>query len=205
MQVEVDRSSVNGVKLLLAGLTTGVPKALARSLNKTVGKANTQSSAEIRKQVNLKAAYIKSKMQIFKASRSKLSAKISTESQGVLLSRFSTNSLIAGDKVSWLKPPPVPPRGIRVKVNPDGGTKLFGGSSEITGKPFYMVLPKLGGRVAIVGRRSTAGPRGGKIKVFYGPSLSQVFTDVKEDLADPLGQYQVEQFEKEIDAILRGY
>lgn len=104
MQVEVDRSSVNSVKLLLAGLTTGVPKAMARSLNKTVGKANTQSSAEIRKQVNLKAAYIKSKMQIFKASRSKLSAKISTESEGVLLSRFSTNAQISGDKISWLKP-----------------------------------------------------------------------------------------------------
>ncbi|WP_396623081.1 phage tail protein [Marinobacter sp. W-8] len=205
MEVQVDKASVNSVRLLMAGLSTGVPKALARSLNKTVSKAGTKSSAEIRRQAALKAAYVKSKMQIMKASQNKLTAKIVTPSEGVLLSRFSTNASISGDKVSWLKPPPVPPRGIRVKVDPSGGAKLFAGSSETEGKPFYMVLPKSSGRVAIVGRRSTPGPRGGKIKVFYGPSISQIFTDVKEAIGDEFSVYQMQQFEKEIDAILRGY
>lgn len=90
-------------------------------------------------------------------------------------------------------------------MKPAGGAKVFDGDSEIEGKPFYIVLPGTSGRVAIAGRRSKIGSEGGRIKVFYGPSLSQVFTDVKEDIAEPLALYQMQQFEKEIDAILRGF
>ena len=68
-----------------------------------------------------------------------------------------------------------------------------------------MVLPGTNGRVAIAGRRSKIVSDCGRIKVFDGPSLSQVFTDVKEDIAEPLALYQMQQFEKEIDAIIRGY
>ncbi|HCA36846.1 MAG: hypothetical protein CMM07_17660 [Rhodopirellula sp.] len=205
MQVEVDRSSLQEVRALLAKFSDGATRAHARSLNKTITKSRTESSKEIRKQVRLNAAYVKSLMTITKASQKKLQAKISTPSRGLLLSRFSTDTSIAGDKTSWLKPPSIPKRGIRVKVKPTGGAKVFEGDSEIKGKPFYMVLPGTNGRVAIVGRRSKIGSDGGRIKVFYGPSLSQVFTDVKEDIAEPLALYQLQQFEKEIDAILRGF
>ncbi|MBW4978334.1 phage tail protein [Marinobacter adhaerens] len=205
MQVEVDRSSLQEVRALLAKFSDGATRAHARSLNKTITKSRTESSKEIRKQVRLNAAYVKSLMTITKASQKTLQAKISTPSRGLLLSRFSTDTSIAGDKTSWLKPPSIPKRGIRVKVKPTGGAKVFEGDSEIEGKPFYMVLPGTNGRVAIVGRRSKIGSDGGRIKVFYGPSLSQVFTDVKEDIAEPLALYQMQQFEKEIDAIIRGY
>ena len=205
MQVEVDRSSLQEVRALLAKFSDGATRAHARSLNKTITKSRTESSKEIRKQVRLNAAYVKSLMTITKASQKKLQAKISTPSRGLLLSRFSTDTSIAGDKTSWLKPPSIPKRGIRVKVKPTGGAKVFEGDSEIKGKPFYMVLPGTNGRVAIVGRRSKIGSDGGRIKVFYGPSLSQVFTDVKEDIAEPVALYQLQQFEKEIDAILRGF
>tara|TARA_R100000152_G_C6645449_1_gene88649 strand:- start:2 stop:619 length:618 start_codon:yes stop_codon:yes gene_type:complete len=205
MQVEVDRSSLQEVRALLAKFSDGATRAHARSLNKTVTKSRTESSKEIRKQVRLNAAYVKSLMTITKASQKTLQAKISTPSRGLLLSRFSTDTSIAGDKTSWLKPPAIPKRGIRVKVKPTGGAKVFEGDSEIEGKPFYMVLPGTNGRVAIAGRRSKIGSDGGRIKVFYGPSLSQVFTDVKEDIAEPLALYQMQQFEKEIDAIIRGY
>jgi hypothetical protein len=205
MQVEVDRSSLQEVRALLAKFSDGASRAHARSLNKTVTKSRTESSKEIRKQVRLNAAYVKSLMTITKASQKKLQAKISTPSRGLLLSRFSTETNISGDKTSWLKPPAIPKRGIRVKVKPTGGAKVFDGDSEIEGKPFYIVLPGTSGRVAIAGRRSKIGSEGGRIKVFYGPSLSQVFTDVKEDIAEPLALYQMQQFEKEIDAILRGF
>ena len=205
MQVEVDRSSLQEVRALLAKFSDGATRAHARSLNKTVTKSRTESSKEIRKQVRLNAAYVKSLMTITKASQKTLQAKISTPSRGLLLSRFSTDTSIAGDKTSWLKPPAIPKRGIRVNVKPTGGAKVFEGDSEIEGKPFYMVLPGTNGRVAIAGRRSKIGSDGGRIKVFYGPSLSQVFTDVKEDIAEPLALYQMQQFEKEIDAIIRGY
>lgn len=204
MEVQVDRTSLQEVRALLAKFSDGARRAHARSLNKTVNRSRTESSKEVRKQVRLNAAYVKSLLTITKASERRLQAKISTPTRGLLMSRFSTDTSIAGDKVGWLKPPPVPPRGIRVKVKPTGGAKVFGGD-EIVGKPFYMVLPGTTGRVAIVGRRAKTGSQGGQIKVFYGPSLSQVFTDVKDDIAEPLALYQMQQFEKEIDAILRGY
>lgn len=204
MEAQVDRTSLQEVRALLAKFSDGARRAHARSLNKTVTKSRTESSKEVRKQVRLNAAYVKSLLTITKASERRLQAKISTPTRGLLMSRFSTDTSISGDKVGWLKPPSVPPRGIRVKVKPTGGAKVFGGD-EIVGKPFYMVLPGTTGRVAIVGRRAKIGSQGGQIKVFYGPSLSQVFTDVKDDIAEPLALYQMQQFEKEIDAILRGF
>lgn len=205
MEVQVDRTSLQEVRALLAKFSDGARRAHARSLNQTVTKARTESSQDIRKQVRLNAAYVKSLLTITKASQQRLQSKVSTPGRGLLLSRFSTDTSISGDKVGWLKPPRVPPRGIRVKVKPTGGAKVFSGDDDIVGKPFYMVLPGTAGRVAIVGRRAELGTDGGEIKVFYGPSLSQVFTDVKEGVGDRMALYQMQQFEKEIDAILRGY
>lgn len=205
MEARVERSSLQEVRALLAKFSDGAQRVRVRTLNKTVAKGRVESDRAIRKQVRLKAAYVKSLLTITKASIRKPQAKISTPSRGLLLSRFSTDTSIAGDKVGWLKPPSIPPRGIRIKVKPSGGAKVFSGDDEIKGKPFYMVLPGTSGRVAIVGRRAAAGADGGRIKVFYGPSLSQVFTDVKEDIGEPMAVYQMQQFEKEIDAILRGY
>lgn len=205
MEARVERSSLQEVRALLARFSDGAQRAHVRTLNKTVAKGRVESDRAIRKQVRLKAAYVKSLLTITKASIRKPQAKISTPSRGLLLSRFSTDTSIAGDKVGWLKPPSIPARGIRIKVKPSGGAKVFSGDDDIEGKPFYMVLPGTSGRVAIVGRRARAGSDGGKIKVFYGPSLSQVFTDVKEDIGEPMALYQMQQFEREIDAILRGY
>jgi|SRR5690554_780166 len=205
MEARVERSSLQEVRALLARFSDGARRAHARSLNQTATKARTESSQDIRKQIRLNAAYAKSLLTITKASQKKLQSKVATPYRGLLLSRFSTDTRVSGDKVGWLKPPPVPPRGIRVKVKPTGGPKLLEGDSEIKGKPFYMVLPGTSGRVAIVGRKRALGSQGGEIKVFYGPSLSQVFTDVKEEVGERMSLYQMQQFEKEIDAILRGY
>jgi len=205
MEARVERSSLQEVRALLAKFSDGGRRAHARSLNQTVTKARTESSQDIRKQIRLNAAYAKSLLTITKASQQRLQSKVSTPDRGLLLSRFSTDTGVSGDKVGWLKPPPVPPRGIRVKVKPTGGAKVFDGDRDIKGKPFYMVLPGTSGRVAIVGRKRKLGSQGGEIKVFYGPSLSQVFTDVKDEVGERMSLYQMQQFEKEIDAILRGY
>jgi len=88
-------------------------------------------------------------------------------------------------------------------VSPNGATKLITGDGETIGKPFYLALPN--GRLGIAARRKSPGPKGGAIKVFHGPSLSQVFNNIKEDLGDPLAEYQEEQVSKQIDSILRGF
>ena len=205
MEVQVDPNKLQEVRRLLATFSDGAARAHARTLNKTVAKGRTESSKAIRKQVRLNAAYIKSLMTITKASVRNPTAKITTPSRGLLLSRYSTDSLVSGGKVGWLKPPAIPARGLRVKIKPGEGAKPFSGGDKIVGKPFYIVLPGTSGKLAIAGRRAEAGAQGGKLKVFYGPSLSQVFTDVKEAVGEEMALYQMQQFEKEIDAILRGY
>ena len=62
-----------------------------------------------------------------------------------------------------------------------------------------MRLPN--GEIAIAGRRRTPGPRGGKIKVFYGPALSQVFTDVKNEV--PAGDILTAEMADAIRYLLR--
>lgn len=157
--------------------------AVRVAINKTAPKIRTRASIAIRSQVRLTAAYVRDRLTIRKATRTNLTGAIQTPSRGLLLSRFSTDPLIAGDKVDWIKPPLVPAGGIKVKVKPDGPAKTVGG------KPFYMVL-KNSRAIGIV-RRIGSGRRG--IEVLYGPSLSQVFNTVRDDvLPEATAEYQAE-------------
>lgn len=161
--------------------------AMRIAINKAAPRVRTKASSAIRSQVRLKAAYVRERLTIKKATRSNLSGAIKTPSRGLLLTRYSTDSLISGDKVGWLKPPPVPPRGIKVKVKPTGSPETF--PNEF----FYMVLPN-SRQLAIARRRTAAevtaaqaagkgpGSKGGKVDVKYGPSLSQVFNTVRDDV-----------------------
>jgi len=161
--------------------------AIRIAINKAAPKVKTLASAAIRSQVRLKAKYVRERLAIKKASRSDLSGAIRTPSRGLLLSKYSTDSNVSSDKVSWIKPPPVPARGIRVKVKPVGSTKPLG--KEF----FYMVLPN-SRALAIVRRRESPGPKGGKIDVAYSASLSQVFNTVRDDVlpeASDIYQFQL--------------
>lgn len=185
--VEVDQAQVAQAVALFEFVGGNSADALRVAINKTAPKIKTLASRRIRDQVRLSASYVGDKLTISKASRSRLSAAIMTPDRGLLLSKFSTEALVAGEKVSWLKPPPVPPLGIRVKVKPGGAAKRVDGDSDTVGQPFYMVL-RNSGALGIAARRRLAGNKGGKLKVFHGPSLSQVFNDVRQEVLPQAGQ-----------------
>jgi len=186
--VKVDRGDVEEALSLLEFVGGNASDAVRVGINKAGPKIRTKASSEIRSQVRLKASYVKDRLKLTKASRRKLEGRISTPSRGLLLSRFSTDANISGDKVSWIKPPPEPARGIKVKVKPAGPIKTMSNDW------FYLVL-RGSGRVGIARRRPKGqlGPRGGKFDVAYGPSLSQVFTDVKDDILPEAGEIYQEQ------------
>lgn len=180
--IEVNQEHVSEALSLFEFLGGNTSDALRVAINRAAPRVRTAASAAIRTQVRLKAAYVKDRLTLSKATRNKPTARLSAASRGILLSRYSTDSNVSGNKVTWLKPPPLPKQGPRVKVKPDGKTAaVTGKSGEITGKPFYMVL-KNSRALAIVGRRLNAGNQGGKIKVFYAPSVSQVFNTVRDDV-----------------------
>ena len=151
--------------------------AVRIAINRAAPKVRTKASAAIRTQVRLTAGYVNEKLTVTKATRKDLSGAIRAESRGILMTKYSTNAQAASEKIGWILPPPNPPGGIKVKIKPSGSTQAVKGSpGEITGKPFYMVLPS-SRALAIAGRKP-----GGGIKVFHSPSVSQVFNTVRDDV-----------------------
>lgn len=177
--VQVDEVAVKDAASVFEFVGGNSADALRIAINKTTPKIRTLASKQIRTQVRLSAAYVGERLLITKATRNKLTGAIQTPSRGLLLSRFSTDPLIAGDKVGWIRPPLVPPGGIRVKIKPDGATKGAPGIGK--NRPFYMVLNK-GANVGIMARDA-----GGKTQALYGPSLSQVFNTVRDKVLPEAG------------------
>lgn len=191
-EIKVDREQLNEATSLFEFMGGNSADAIRIAINKTGPKVKTLTSAKIREQVRLKAGYVGERLSFDRATRSNLVGKITTPSRGLLLSRFSTDAQIASDKISWIYPPDEPPRGIRVKVKPSGSTEVVTGGSDVQGQPFYMVL-RNSGALGIAARRVNAGPQGGKIKVFYGPSLSQVMQGNLDELQPKAGdEFQVQ-------------
>lgn len=180
-EIKVDQAQIEDARSLFEFVGGNSDDALRIAINKTSPKIRTAASAAIRTQVRLPAAYVKERMIIRKASRKNLTGAITTPSRGLLLSRFSTDPLIAGDKVGWIRPPLIPTGGIKIKIKPSGGTS---GAPGLDGnRPFYMLLNK-GANVGIVARIGS----GRSVKVFAGPSLSQVFSTVRSDVMPEAGE-----------------
>ncbi len=176
--VALDQDQLADALGLLEHVGGSATEALRIAMNKATSRTRTLASRTIREQVRLQASYVNERLTVKKASRARLTASVETPSRGLLLSRFSTDPLIAGEKAGWIRPPVVPKGGIRVRVKPSGAAKVVTGDSETRGnKPFYMVIN--GGKKLAIAARMTGSK---KIKVFSGPSLSQVFNGVKDQI-----------------------
>lgn len=184
-EITVDEAALAEAVSLFEFVGGSMKDAIRIAINKTAPKVKTLASRAIRDQVRLTASYVRERLTIQKASRANLSGAIGTPSRGLLLSRFSTDANIAGDRTSWIRPPLVPAGGIKIKVKPSGGTKAA--PSLAGNKPFYIVLNQ--GQNVGIAARTGSGSRG--IKVFSGPSLSQVFNTVRDDvLPEARAEYQ---------------
>lgn len=186
-EIQIDQAQVADAVSLFEFVGGNTSDAIRIAINKCAPKVRTTASRAIRDQVRLAASYVNERLVVRKATRARLNGAISTPSRGLLLSRFSTDALIASEKASWIRPPLIPRGGIKVKVKPDGGAKAVSGGSDTAGnKPFYMILN--GGRNIGIAAR-LAGSK--KVKVFSGPSLSQVFDTVRDDvLPGAAAEYQ---------------
>jgi len=175
-EITADTASIAEAVALFEFVGGNTSDALRIAINKTSPKIKTAASKAIRTQVRLSASYVGERLTVRKATRAKLSGAIGTPSRGLLLSRFSTDSLIAGDKVGWSRPPLIPAGGIKVKIKPTGAAK--GAPGVGVNKPFYIVLN--GGQNVGIAARIGTGRKG--LKMFSGPSLSQVFDTVRTDV-----------------------
>lgn len=182
--VEADEDKLREAQTLFRFVGGNSDQALKVAINRTGKKVRPLSSRKIRGQVRLKQKYVNDRLIFSGATRGKLEGRISTPARGLLLTRYSTDAAARsdGEKFKFFKPPPVPARGIRVKVKPSGATKALSSGT------FYMIL-KDSKALGIVQRRSKdqLGSQGGRFNVLYGPSLSQVFNTVRDEVIPEAG------------------
>lgn len=191
-EITADTAQVAEAVSLFEFVGGNTSDAIRIAINKAAPKVKTMASRAIRDQVALRASYVNERLKVTKATRARLSAAITTPGRGLLMTRYSTDPTVAlgVDKLSWIKPPPIPPGGIRIKIKTNGATKAAPSLGD--NKPFYMVL-KNSHALAIVVRRESPGKSGGKIMVDYSPSLSQVFNTVRGDVLPAAGaEYQAQ-------------
>lgn len=76
MEIRLDKKDLASAKLALVGVKNGFPKAFSRSLNKTTIGTRTDMVSLIRKDYNYKAAAVRKRITIVRASSSKLDAAV---------------------------------------------------------------------------------------------------------------------------------
>lgn len=182
MQIKMDKAAVREIEATLSHIKNGSNRAMASAINHTLGVTRTEASSEIRKDVKLKAAYVRERLQLRKASLTRPEGRIATPTRGILGTRFPHREYARG--------------GMGVQIKPTGGYKRMPGA-------WLMVLPN--GQQAIVFRPSDPSEANWKkagLRVVYGPSVSQVFTDVKDDLQAPSGERLIGRMKYEAERLI---
>lgn len=158
--------------------------ATVRAINAEAARGKTLASRKIREQIGLKAGYVNERLKIRRATATKLVAEISTPKRGLLLTRFANRQItVRGRKA-----------GVAVRVKPRGGFKKMP-------KAFYIrlragAMPGFNEGIAI--------RENDKVKVLHGPSISQVFNTVREDVAPELLEKYRTTLAREIQYAMRG-
>lgn len=197
ISVEINRAQLQDAQERLAHIKNGASRALSRALNKTASKAKTLASRAIRDQINLSAAYVRQNLRgpangfDYKATVNKLTAKLSASKRGILLYQFSTNSVAATGR---------PPEQIKVRVKPGRAIAIPSafwvrtkGSNKLTPAVRNSVLRQL---------NMTRTFDSGSFTILHGPSLSQVFSTVKDDIGGDMSQVLVDNFAHEMEWLL---
>lgn len=182
IKITVDKQAIRRIESDLLHIKNGAPRAMSLAINHTLGVTRTEASKEIRKQVKLKAGYVRDKLKIKRATVNSLNGAIQTPTRGTLLTRYPHTRYKNSD--------------MGVQVKPTGGKKRMPGA-------FFI---RFANGVQVIAVRTEYGPGLGRsegLKVLYGPSTSQVFTDVKDDLQAPSGNRLMQRLGYEADRLLK--
>jgi hypothetical protein len=178
-----------------------IEKAQVKAINTATRKALTLAVNGIKSQVNLKSPYIRSNLKIYqKATTNKPEGVLGAESRGVLLNRFDGQQIVTkaknakrakGDQLRGIAAG-YKSKGVTVKVKAKGGNKFFRG--------FYVPLKNGNGENAM-GIAVRTGSRKKDYKVLRGPSVSQVFQTVRNDIAEETRDIALSELLNELESI----
>lgn len=175
-------------------------KAAKLAINDTARKKRTEGKKAIRDQVNLKASYVNQNLRLTrKASVADLGATISGRNRPTQLSRYGARRLTkkakhpersegypeldipAGRKLA----------GVSVKVKAGGKRQKMRGA-------FLLPLNNTD-RLGVAVRN---GPDQSDYEILYGPSVGQVWRDVREDLAPGAEEQLSDEFIRQLNRFI---
>lgn len=188
MKISIDQNQLGDVQVMLKSLTLDGPKILSRALNKTATYGKKRASQEIRKQVRLKAAYVNDpkNLNVIKSTWTKLTAKITANPRGLLMTHFPHTALKRG--------------GVTVGIKAGGGRKKMP-------KAFKTTVRAGSKRVEVIALPAAGKYKTGnrRMRVLYGPSVSQVFNKTRDMIDGELVEYLQAETDKQVETALRGY
>ncbi|WP_435234481.1 phage tail protein [Psychromonas sp. PT13] len=192
---------IKRVQARINQLSSEVNKAQVSAINRATRKALTLAVNNIKSQVNLKAPYIRSKLKVYqRATAQNPEGVLGAESRGVLLDRFDGQQIVTKAKhPNRSKGDPLrgiasgyKSKGVTVKVKAKGAAKFMPG--------FYIPLNNGNGAngMAIAVRTG----RGQKdYKVLYGPSVSQTFNYVRNDISAQTQEIVISELLNELESM----
>ena len=187
MEIRLSQKDLDDARLMLLGIDKGFPKAFSRALNKAVEGTRTDMVALVRKDYNYKAAAVRKRISLQKATYAVLNAAVRSSGGEVHLTD------IAGTRQTK--------KGVSVNVKKSTGRKLI---------PRAFIRPGRRSKKQIVFRRRMVGG-----KMVGRTPIDARYTSHPEQIYNtPENWAQLEKaavirlnknFAHEVDAILKGF
>ncbi|MEQ8798100.1 MAG: phage tail protein [Salinisphaeraceae bacterium] len=172
--------------------------AVHRVLNRTLKRARTVASKEIRQQTGMPASLVKRDLHGDRASRRRLEARLvakppSVKGGGIPLGRFGAKPLKRGVSFNTGKPAGRRRLAHAFLLTPKQGGRVVAirrlqGGSRVTNQP------KQGWNSSNRGRK----PGTGYLDFPVGPSIDQVFPDVRRDARRAASRFMAKEMEREL-------
>lgn len=178
LKVPIELHGANEAEKFLRGLGKTSRLALASTINALAENAKTNAITTITNQLNLSKNYVTDKFEIISANEKTLTARVRTNSKGLLLNQFEPKQVYDGKKR----------HGVSVKVK----------KQRKAIKKAFLVRTKGGRNLVVI--RTDKGRNA--FKPLYGPSTSQAFNIHQDDISQKLQDDFFQTFNKELEKLL---
>lgn len=210
MTVEMSFRGLDDVRTRVAGIPETVDRASALAINEAVTFGQAESSRRIREQVAFKAGYIGSaedpnaRLRVSKKARvGDLEGAIAGRMRPTSLAQFMTGAKLgkggyARVKVSATGGAKKIPNAFPIKLR--RGTGIYDPENANTGLAVRLKDGKLPGGM----KKKQMVQVDGNLYLLYGPSVDQVFRDVRFEVQAPIGDVLESSFLRNYRRLSRG-
>lgn len=209
MTVEVTFRGLDDVRKMVAGIPETVDRASAFAINEAARYGQAESSRRIREQVAFKASYVGSaedpgaRLRVAKRARAgDLEAVIAGRTRPTSLAQFQTGAKLG--KGGY----------VRVKVSATKGARTIPGAFPMKLRRGGVYDPGSVNQGIAVRLKDGKLPAGlnkkqmvqvdGSLYLLYGPSVDQVFRDVRYDVQEPVADVLESSFLRNFARLNRG-